>query len=355
MIRPGGRGHEAGAGTLEYVGMTLIAAVLVVALLVTDAGAVMGNSFRAAICTVFSPGESCTLPLTSQSPYEQATSGRYVAMGDSYSSGEGAYDYLPGTDFDDRDDLWPFNDGQEDHNRCHRSTNAYSQIVTQDNTFAGGTDFIACSGATQTQLTDANADNTAENPQLDALGPDVSLITMSLGGNDLGFAAVVQDCILNGERGVPFLDSCQEKHDQRIDDLLPNLQAQLVAQYRRMREESPNARVVIIGYPELFVPEPSDNYGNLLFAEDQEWMNSKATLLNDMLRAAAREAGVEFVDPTAAFRGHGIGSADPWVNDLTLDGPGMMPVDPGSFHPNAQGQAEIARLVQEQLENPQYP
>ena len=58
-----------------------------------------------------------------------------------------------------------------------------------------------------------------------------------------------------------------------------------------------------------------------------------------MIAAAATEAGVEFVDPTKAFNGHGIGSEDPWFNDISLGGPGCAPVNPGSFHPNAAGQA----------------
>lgn len=64
--------------------------------------------------------------------------------------------------------------------------------------------------------------------------------------------------------------------------------------------------------------------------------------------------GVEFVDPTDVFRGHGIGSDDPGLNDLDFGGPGMMIVDPSSFHPNAAGQSAIAELLQEQLEEPRY-
>ena len=77
-----------------------------------------------------------------RTPLEQATSGRYVGLGDSYSSGEGAWDYEEGTDFDDRDDLWPFDDGEEDHNRCHRSANAYANVLASSTTFAGGTTVI---------------------------------------------------------------------------------------------------------------------------------------------------------------------------------------------------------------------
>lgn len=346
---------ERGAGTLEYVGGTMVAALVVLGLLVSPATGALGDSFERAVCSVLQR-DGCGLGEgAGQTPLEQATGGRYVAMGDSYSSGEGAWDYEEGTDFDDRDDLWPFNDDEEDHNRCHRSGHAYSQVLAGANDFSGGTTFVACSGA---EIPDLGADNdtqTGEDPQLEALDDDVSLVTMSMGGNDLGFADVVKDCIVNGARGVGFMATCQEKHDQRIEDRLPGLRDELVAEYRRIRELAPHARIVVVGYPPLFVDDPEDSYGDLLFAEDQVWMNEQAAELNAMLREAAREAGVEFVDPTDAFRGHGIGSDDPWINDLDLGGPGLMIADPSSFHPNAAGHQALADLVQQQLESPRYP
>lgn len=353
---PAGLRSERGAGTLEYVGMTLVAVVAVLGLLISPASGSIGTAFTRSICDVIQRS-GCGTPGGSDgmTPLEQATSGRYVAMGDSYSSGEGAWDYEEGTDFDDRDDLWPFNDDEEDHNRCHRSANAYSQILGGDNDFAGGETFVACSGAIMTDIDDPNHKETDEEPQIDSLGDDVSLVTMSMGGNDLGFADVVKDCIINGERGVGFMDTCQEKHADRITALLPTLQDQLVARYLQIKKAAPNARVIIVGYPQLFIDNPSDNYGNLLFKEDQVWMNQQAAALNAMLRAAAKEAGVEFVDPTEAFREHGIGSDEPWVNDLDFGGPGMMVADPSSFHPNAAGHAALAALVQQQMEHPKYP
>nr|WP_253945055.1 SGNH/GDSL hydrolase family protein [Nocardioides sp. zg-DK7169] len=284
---------------------------------------------------------------------EQATSGEYVALGDSYSSGEGAWDYEEGTDYDDRVDLWPYNDHEEDRNRCHRSAHAYSQVITGANDFAGGSTFVACSGAVAQHLDNPNAGNTGEDPQYDALSQDTSLVTMTMGGNDLGFADVVKDCIINGARGIGP-DTCQAKHDRRIEEDLPRLREELLEHYREIKEKAPNARVVIVGYPPLFVSDPSDSFGNLLFEEDQVWMNEVAGDLNAMLADAAAEAGVEFVDPTQAFEGHGIGSDEPWINDLDLGGPGFAIADPSSFHPNAAGHAAIAELVQQQLESPRY-
>jgi lysophospholipase L1-like esterase len=348
---------DRGAGTLEYLGVTITAAVLAGGLLVTPVHDRVAGAFTQAVCAVIQR-DGCTVPSgtgDTRTPLEQATSGEYVALGDSYSSGEGAWDYEEGTDFDDRDDLWPFNDDEEDHNRCHRSAHAYSQVLSDNNHFAGGTTFVACSGAEIPDLGNANDGNTGEDAQYDALDDDTSLVTISIGGNDLGFADVVKDCIINGAGGVGFIDSCQEKHDQRIEDKLPELAQQLLEQYQEIRRRAPNARIVIVGYPQLFVDNPSDDYHDLLYKEDQVWMNQKAAELNAMLREVARQAGVEFVDPTEAFHGHEIGSDDPWINDLDLGGPGFSIADPSSFHPNAAGHQALADLVQQQLENPQYP
>lgn len=347
------RTHERGVGTVEYVGGTLLAALMALGLLVSPAGDTARHAFVEAVCSVVER-DGCTVPGVGETPLDQATSGGYVALGDSYSSGEGAWDYEEGTDYDDRDDLWPFNDHEEDRNRCHRSTNAYSQVIAGTNEFADGSTFVACSGAVADHLDNPHQTNTGEDPQYDALTDETSLVTMTMGGNDLGFADIVKDCIVNGAGGVGFIATCQEKHDQRIQDDLPRLQQQLIERYREIQERAPNARVVIVGYPPLFVGDPGDSIPNLLYAEDQVWMNEAAAELNAMLAEAAAEAGVEFVDPTQAFEGHGIGSDEPWINDLDLGGPGLSVADPSSFHPNAAGHAAIADLVQQQLENPRY-
>lgn len=351
------RAAEQGAAALERVGLVVVAAVLVTIVVGVISGVQLPTVVSNAVCQVLNQ-DGCPPQDESATPLEQATWGDYVALGDSYASGEGAGDYDPDTDYDRGDD-WDWNNwGDDERNRCHRSGNAYSHLIQQEGTgiaFEGDFTFAACSGATQGDLTDDNRSNDGEDPQLDDLDEDTSLVTMSIGGNDLGFASVVQDCIVNGQRGVPMTDTCQEKHADRIEQRLDTLHDELVETYRDMKNRAPNARIVIVGYPELFVEEPSDSIGNLLFAEDQVWMNEQAGALNDMLRSAAKEAGVEFIDPTEAFRGHGIGSDDPWINDLTWGGPGISLVDPGSFHPNAQGHDAIADLVEQQIKEPEYP
>ena len=173
-------------------------------------------------------------------------------------------------------------------------------------------------------------------------------MTFSIGGNDLGFADVLADCV--HQRRTPARTRTRPTSSRGSSTPGP----ELIETYRRIHEKAPNARIVVVGYPRLFPADPSDNYRDLLFADSQVWMNQKADQLDAMLADAAREAGVgvEFVDPREAFEGHGLGSTDPWFNDLSVQANGFSPVNPGSFHPNAQGQRALADLVQEQLHHP---
>lgn len=347
---------ETGVATVEYIGMTIVGAALVVAIAATPVGPALGDTVRYALCTAL--GEGCVAPDSPVSPYDRATSGQYVALGDSFSSGEGAGSYSPDSDRDENstaDRLGKFVDDYlipGDHTEakptdfCHRSDNAYGPIIAGQNDFAGGAIFDACSGAVTQDFVTANKDNDGEGPQFDAITKDTTLVTFSIGGNDMGFGDVLQDCVVDGA-------TCEEKNEAEFQRKLVSLKPVLILRYADAKKRaSDDARIIVVGYPHLFPDEPSNSYRNLLFAQDQVWMNGKGDQLNEMIAAAAREAGVEFIDPTDAFNGHGIGSDDPWFNDISLGGPGWAPTDPGSLHPNAAGQAALAELVQEQLERP---
>lgn len=357
MVGSAARRGERGATGVEYAGMIVAAAAVVLFLFtgVVTQSDVAGKT-AAAVCRVMGLSDCEVVGEQVETALERALSGNYVAMGDSFASGEGAGDYHEGTNYDRRDDWDPRNWGDDDHNRCRRSSNAYAERIFRGNDFVGGLTMVSCSGARMDeQVYDPNPDHTGEGPQIDSLDDDTSLVTISIGGNDLGFGPVIRDCMINGQRGVPVMAKCQDTWDEELDRRIEELRPQLVALYTDLRERAPNARIIIMGYPRLFHEPPSEPLSNLLFGEDQLWMNGKADALNAMLREAAREAGVEFIDPTDAFIGHGVGSDDPWINDMDWGGPGISLFDPGSFHPNAAGHEAMADLLQRQLEDPQYP
>jgi lysophospholipase L1-like esterase len=130
-----------------------------------------------------------------------ATSPTYVALGDSFSSGEGSTPYESGTD--------------TSSNTCHRSTQAYGSLLAVADGYSTNAlpstnfAFAACSGAVTNDLFSANHENTGEPPQLSALGPATQKVTLTIGGNDLGFGNVLSACLDEAPQifGVPGPDT----------------------------------------------------------------------------------------------------------------------------------------------------
>lgn len=114
---------------------------------------------------------------------------KYVALGDSHSSGFGVSPYFPGTHKD------------AGYNDCQRSTRAYGPRVTNAKGLA--LDFHACQGAVTKNLYNPRNSTWGELGQLDHLKSDAGLVTFSIGGNDAKFADVLAECILGFEL-LPF-------------------------------------------------------------------------------------------------------------------------------------------------------
>jgi lysophospholipase L1-like esterase len=132
---------------------------------------------------------------------------KYVALGDSFSSGEGAILYAWGQPVLDSDgnELLFLRNTDTEQNQCHRAPNAYPELAKiyfgiSDNRFV----FRACSGAIEAQFVQhwepasKNSGQWHEPAQLDAIARDVDLITLSVGANDIGFAKILRSCIQVG-------------------------------------------------------------------------------------------------------------------------------------------------------------
>ena len=146
----------------------------------------------------------------------------YAALGDSYSSGNGAGSYL-------------------DDTACERSANAYPELYAQQ---SGATlDFQACSGATVADVL---------NNQLATLSPATTLVSVTVGGNDAGFTNVLANCILGGDA------ACKTATDSAVDFVHNTLPDQLDGVYSAIRDKAPNAKVVVVGYPHIYFP--GDNF-----------------------------------------------------------------------------------------------
>ena len=122
---------------------------------------------------------------------------RYVALGDSYSAGEGVPAFDPGTAKDVSPDPSDPND-----NTCHRSIGSYGRLLAADpavNSNLGPAVFAACSGAVTEDVETPNPANAGEIAQKDQLSPFTNTVTLTLGGNDIGFSDLAQACVVGFE------------------------------------------------------------------------------------------------------------------------------------------------------------
>lgn len=270
-------------------------------------------------------------------PVEAATRGGYVALGDSYSSGEGAY-------------TGPSGGAESGAQRCHRSPRAYYTAVAGTFRFAGGVDQLACAGAT---VAGVRGGQYGLPSQLNGLKPGTSLVTISVGGNDAGFSDVLTNCIVK----VPWSADCRGQNSA-VTARLPGIQRNVTGLLNEINRRSPAARIILVGYPRLFPASPTATE-DTIGATDQRWLNAVARRLDTHLRAAARAvdaridrangAGTaEYVNAYDAFTGHEIGTTTPYLNGLDVD-VRHLKARPKSFHPNPTGYRQMARLVTAQI------
>ena len=264
---------------------------------------------------------------------------KYVALGDSYQSGQGAYNYDPATDI-------------KHVNECHRSVNAYPNNLVNTSFVKLTLDFRACSGATISDMLVPTAPNGPPwndgIAQVNALGIDTRLVTVGIVGNDLGFSSTVNDCVTRTALiSVPFFGAgwttCQEANGAKVSASLKSLQGgkihtDLLALYRLIRAKAPYAQVIVVSYPHFF---PKNGYavdlsgcGGVSRSSDQIWMNSMIDLADTAIGRASKEAGFGYVNMADSNAGHEQCTAQPAMNSLV--GP-LTDVQPESYHPNAYG------------------
>jgi lysophospholipase L1-like esterase len=338
MARPG-----TGPGLRARLGRRAVPVAVLVVLLV--AMVVPLVALPAVRCVVFGAGCAATPPLPPRStpsrspvpltPLEAATWGRYVALGDSYSSGEGSYGVAADTAL---------------VNRCHRTSQAYSHLVAKAFRFARGAALWACSGATTRHVLIGKA---GEPPQVDRVDAGTSLVTISIGGNDAGLSRVLAGCMVK----IPLGGGCQEQAPE-VAIRLAALRVTLAEVLDKITTRAPSARVVVLGYPRLFSETAGQGLDNLTLG-DQRWLNAEARELSRVMRETVQEAdrevvdehgrgSVEFIDAYSGFAGHEVGSADPYVNGLNVN---LMELraEARSFHPTTAGYRRLAELVVRQV------
>jgi lysophospholipase L1-like esterase len=222
-----------------------------------------------------------------------AIADNYVALGDSYSSGVGTREFFETT--------------------CKRSLFAYPELVAHDRAGTSLT-FRACSGATTSSVL---------SEQLGSLNSTTSIVTITVGGNDAGFSEIITQCAL------PWPWSCESELTSAESFIRTTLPGRLNSLYAAIHRDAPNARVVVLGYPRLFMGVDC-NAGTFFSTTEMSRMNGIADLLASVTSERAGAAGFTFKNAIPPFTGHAICSASEWLNGLSN------PVEE-SFHPNRTG------------------
>ena len=217
----------------------------------------------------------------------------YVALGDSYSSGVGA--------------------GSYDGSSCRRSANAYPHLWNAANSPASF-HFTACSGATTDDVLAG---------QLGPVNSGTDLVSISIGGNDAGFADAMTNCVVWGE------SACLEAIAEARAYIANTLPGRLDAVYNAIRARAPGAQVVVLGYPHIYKLNGNCSIG--ISERSRAAINSAADDLHDVTSKRAANHGFGYGDMRPAFDEHEICTADRWLHSTTW------PVWE-SYHPTAEGQ-----------------
>jgi len=310
----------------------------------------------------------------------------YVALGDSYSAGFGVEPFSATSPF-----TAP---GSDPVNGCYQALQNYPHLA------AGALGLVlddqTCSGAVTANITTTPqvtmAGYTVPQVQLDAVTSDTDIITLTIGGNDLGFATVAEHCIRLDASLPPVMlmslspepQSCEEYYtspsgtwtgqvnlaDWLADTVVPALDATFAA----IKAKAPDAKVYVIGYPQIATQDPAKaancfsdplppNTNTVPFGpSDIVWLGGVEESLDDAIEAAAHDHGFYFVPTWDLTADHTLCDAEPWIGAMTIryEPPTCDPdteqaltadgfticLELGALHPNVDGVSFLASQVQ---------
>ena len=274
------------------------------------------------------PGDDDEAPPAATGPAAGATTeqagpavARYVALGDSFAA------------------LGPTDTPTSGPQACLRSSLNYPSVLAEQAQVGEFVD-ATCGGA---RTVDMTASQIAETPpQFDALTADTDLVTLSIGGNDIGFGAIA-GCVIQTPRDAG--DSpCRDRLEAEVSSSLDGLGTRLDEVHDGIRERSPQARVVVTAYMPLVPDSGGCDFLERVNPGDVSWTREVTASVNRVLTEAADRAGAEVVMPDDADDRHACAPAETRYTDFTGAETGSHPM-----HPTATGQRAMAAAVADVL------
>lgn len=292
-----------------------------------------------------------------------------LGMGDSYISGQGAFEYVTGTD--------------TSNNPCHLSKLSYPFILGHSSFDSYNS--VACSGALTGnvignsgkytgQVKDKIEEQYRDKPHIlanflpgyiyqqefaSAYQPEA--ILLSVGGDDVGFADIVKACVANTGGGT-----CYDTYEDRAElvNEIDGVYAKLVHTYTTLRDASGGARVYVVGYPQIAKVGGNCGLNVHLNAAEIGFSAQLIDYLDGVVRQAAQTAGVFYVDTQHAFDGHRLCEAgNKAMNALTagndagisVRGHQINLIGAESYHPTTLGYQLLAKTIAAQTKKMTAP
>jgi lysophospholipase L1-like esterase len=306
----------------------------------------------------------------------------YLALGDSFTSGEGETDdkyYVPGT-----------NDRFE---KCHLSTRSYPYLLADlSNINPNMMKSVACSGATTKDVVGSDIDYWGQIDRLGVKGLKFSkeervlsqtqakynfipgrihqetfvkntyskVITISVGGNDAGLISKLTACAGLGPT-CNWANDPKKKEQTAIE--IKNIYNKLVNTYKTIHTNSSDSKIYVVGYPNIIDPDGNCDAvtGVSLNSNERDFMVESVKYLNQVVKAAAVSAGVKYLDVQDSYGDQTLcGSKSPNANNgirtgddnnLINDSEWLRFIGNESFHPNTLGHNMIAKSIHESVDD----
>ncbi|MCG8918227.1 SGNH/GDSL hydrolase family protein [Actinokineospora sp. PR83] len=267
-------------------------------------------------------------PLAGAAQPQGATT-RYVALGDSFTAGPGI----------------PAQSG----GACARSDHNYPSLLARATHPAEFVD-VSCSGAVTAHMESPQG---SAAPQFDALTPETTLVTVGIGGNDVGFGSIIGTCVTlaaSDPTGRPCTDHYTAGGVDRLEQTFAEKAPRIAAVLQGIHHRSPNAEVVLVGYQAILPAtkaacDPANPNRNIVAENDFPYLAAKERSFAQILAATASANNATFVDTRTASEGHETCTAPGtrWIEGV------VDVVDAAPVHPNALGMENVAHLVQAEI------
>jgi lysophospholipase L1-like esterase len=220
---------------------------------------------------------------------------KYVALGDSYSAGNGANS----TNLD---------------SSCNRNTYAYPYLLSQQKGYA--LTFVACAGAVTGDVI---------NGQVNSVTSDTKVVTITIGGNDIGFTNLILACTTLG---------CASQISSSNAKIANELPAKLNSTFAAIKAKAPSAKVVVLGYGNPFaVPTRTCLAATGVSSSEETSLTALVGNLDNTIKSRAQAYGFSYADVNPYWSGHDVCASNPFTNGLTL----LHTAD--SYHPTRNGYA----------------